>query len=154
MEINRNAPLVAEHSRIVRAPRARVWQLLTAIDEWPRWHSGISRAALEGPLAPGSVFRWISGGMGIVSTLQVLEEGRRLGWTGKALGTFTQHEWRLEDAEGGTRITTVEAMSGWLIRPVKLLAPRFLDDALLAWLAALAQAGEGAPAPNARAVPA
>jgi hypothetical protein len=142
MEINRNAPLVAEHRRVIQAPRSWVWQLLTMIDSWAGWHPGISRAALVGPLVPGSVFRWASGGMGIVSTLQLVEPERRFGWTGKALGTFTLHIWHLEDFAGGTQVTTTESMEGWLIHPLKLLSPRFLDDALEAWLAGLAAAAE------------
>jgi hypothetical protein len=145
MEINPNAPLVAEHRIVVCAPRPTVWALLADIPAWPRWHAGISRAELDGPLAPASSFRWTSGGMAIVSTLQLVERERRLGWTGKALGTTTEHIWALEDHPDGTLVTTAESMSGWLIYPVKLVTPGFLTDALQTWLAALRQAAEPQP---------
>lgn len=145
MQINPNAPLVAEHRIIVSAPRAAVWALLGDIAGWPRWHGAISRAELDGPLAPGSSFRWTSGGMAIVSTLQLVERERRLGWTGRALGTTTEHIWTLEDHPEGTLVTTAESMSGWLIYPVKLVTPGFLTDALQTWLSALRHAAEPQP---------
>jgi hypothetical protein len=145
VEINTNAPLVAEHHMIVRAPRRAVWALLADIPGWPHWQSAITRAELDGPFAAGSSFRWTSGGMAIVSTLQVVEPERRLGWTGKALGTTTEHIWTLEDRPDGTLVTTAESMSGWLIYPVKLVTPGFLTDALQTWLASLRDGAERQP---------
>jgi hypothetical protein len=145
MEINPNAPLVAEHRAVIGARRAAVWALLADVAGWPRWHAAISRAELDGPLAPGSSFRWTSGGMVIVSTLQLVESERRLGWTGRALGTTTEHIWTLEDHPDGTVVITAESMSGWLIYPVKLVTPGFLNDALQTWLAALRGAAERQP---------
>jgi hypothetical protein len=145
MEINLNAPLVAEHRIIIGAPRHVVWALLADIAGWPGWHTAIGRAELDGPLAPATTFRWASGGMAIVSTLRLVESERRLGWTGRALGTTTEHIWRLEDHPEGTLVTTAESMSGWLIYPVKLITPSFLSDALETWLAALRGAAERQP---------
>jgi uncharacterized protein YndB with AHSA1/START domain len=144
VEIDPNAPLVASHSITIKASPATVWRLLSEIDRWPSWHTAITRATLAGPLAPGSEFRWTSGGTAIVSTIQLLEAGRRLGWTGRALGTSTIHIWSLAESEGGTIVTTAESMSGWLIRALKLVMPGFLDDALKTWLAALKRAAEAA----------
>jgi uncharacterized protein YndB with AHSA1/START domain len=142
MEINQNAPLVDRKSILVHAPRTQVWQLLSQIEAWPSWYPAVSKAELEGPLASATVFRWTSGGMAIVSTLRLVEEQRRLGWTGSALGTSSEHIWRLEDAADGTLVSTEESMSGWLIYPVKLITPRFLTEALESWLVALKQAAE------------
>jgi uncharacterized protein YndB with AHSA1/START domain len=142
MEINPNAPLVAQHEIAIAAPRPIVWRLLTDIAGWPRWQGAISQAALEGPLRPENQFRWTSGGMAIVSTIQLVEPERRLGWIGRALGTTTEHIWTLEERGAETLVTTAESMSGWLIYPVKLITPSFLDNALRTWLAALKQAAE------------
>lgn len=145
MNINSNAPLVDRKSIVIHAPRPVVWTLLTDIAAWPTWHTAITRAEQAGPLAPDTVFHWTSGGMGIVSTIRLVEPEQRFGWTGKALGTSTEHLWKLEDIAEGTRVTTEEAMSGWLIYPVKLITPSFLSDALQSWLAALKQAAEMQP---------
>jgi uncharacterized protein YndB with AHSA1/START domain len=145
MDINLNAPLVARHSVSIAAPAATVWALLTSIDGWPRWHTAITRATLDGPLAVGSVFRWTSGGTAIVSTIQLFEAGQRFGWSGRALGTTTEHIWTIESSGESTVVTTAESMSGWLIRLLKLFAPSFLDDALTTWLAALKRAAEATP---------
>ncbi len=145
MEINQNAPLVDEHRVVIDAPRPAVWALLADIPGWPRWHAAITRAELDGPLAPGTGFRWTSGGMAISSTIQLVEPGQRLGWTGKALGTSSAHLWTLEDHPDGTLVTTAESMSGWLIYPVKLVTPGFLTDALQTWLSSLRHAAERQP---------
>ena len=145
MEINQNAPMVAQHTVTIEAPPAVVWALLTDIDGWPRWQSAISRAQLQGPLAIGTQFNWTSGGTAIVSTIRILELGQRFGWTGTALGTTTEHIWTLQAAGTGTLVTTTESMSGWLIRLVKPFMPGFLTDALQVWLAALKQAAETQP---------
>src|SRR3712207_1032581 len=106
MEINPNAPLVAEQCIVVRAPRPAVWALLADIPVWPRWHTGTSGAELDGPLVPATSFRWPAGGMAIISTLKVVEPERRLGWTGRALGTTTEHVWTREEHHDGTLVTT------------------------------------------------
>lgn len=145
MKINPNAPLVDRKSIVIHAPRAVVWRLLTDINSWPTWHAAITRAEQAGPLAADTVFHWTSGGMGIVSTIRLVEPEQRFGWTGKALGTSTEHIWHLEEIAEGTRVTTEESMSGWLIYPVKLITPGFLTDALESWLAALKYAAEPQP---------
>ena len=142
MEINRSAPLVADHQITIQTSKSVVWSLLTDIDRWPQWHDGITRAHLEGPLVPGSQFRWTSGGTAIVSTLQTVVPEQEFGWTGTALGTTTAHLWVLKETDAGTLVTTNESMSGWLIRAVKLIMPTFLDDALVSWLTALKQSAE------------
>jgi uncharacterized protein YndB with AHSA1/START domain len=145
MNINPNAPLVDQHSIVIHAPRTVVWQVLTTIERWPEWHPTITQAQLDGPLAQDSSFRWISGGMAILSTIHDLQPDQRIAWSGKALGTAAEHIWTLEEIADGTQVTTAESMSGWLIYPVKVISPRFLTDALHTWLTALKQAAEAQP---------
>jgi uncharacterized protein YndB with AHSA1/START domain len=93
MQINETAPVVSSHQVIVRAPLEKVWRLLTDIDRWSNWNAAVSNAHLDGEFKTGATFRWKSGGMTIVSTLQQIEPMTRLVWTGRAIGTQVIHLW-------------------------------------------------------------
>jgi uncharacterized protein YndB with AHSA1/START domain len=137
MEINRQAPLATHKQMFIPAPPEVVWQIQTDIDEWPQWQAGIDEARLEGPLAAGSTFQWKSGGLTVTSTIQEVEPQRRIGWTGKALGTRARHIWTFEGQDGGTLLATEESMEGWLVSVLKLFMPGFLEDSLDTWLQSL-----------------
>jgi len=111
-----------------------VWQVHTDINAGSQWQRSISSARAVLPLAVGSRFEWKSGGLNLTSTIQTLEVNRRISWTGKSLGTVANHVWTLEARDGGTMVITEELMTGWLVGPLKLLRPRFLDESLEAWL--------------------
>jgi hypothetical protein len=134
MEINHRAPLVSHKEISIQASPDIVWKIHTAINDWPEWHPGIDMANLEGALAAGSVFQWKSGGLTITSTIQVVEPGRQIGWTGKALGTRARHIWTLEPHDDGTKLTTEESMEGWLVSILKLVMPKFLEESLDTWV--------------------
>ena len=84
MNIDQNAPLTARKEIFIAAPVEKIWGVHTDIERWPEWQPDVSSAALEGKLAAGSVFRWKAGGLNITSTLQEVEPGRRISWTGSA----------------------------------------------------------------------
>ena len=59
----------------------------------------VASADLRGPLAPGTEFRWKSGGSSIVSILQEIEPKRRIAWTGRTLGIRAVHVWTFTENE-------------------------------------------------------
>jgi uncharacterized protein YndB with AHSA1/START domain len=110
-----SAPSVRSTASItIAAPLERVWRLLAAVDDWPRWNPGVTAAHLDGLLTPGSVFTWTENGFGIESTILTVEPGRYLAWRGHAVGTDAVHVWHIERAAAGVRVTTTETFSGWL----------------------------------------
>jgi hypothetical protein len=96
-------------------------------------------------LRVGSTFQWKAGGLTITATVQVVEPGRRIGWTGRALGTQAKHIWTLKPHQDGTLVTTEESMDGWFVKVMKVMMPRFLDESLDGWLQSLKQHAEGSP---------
>ena len=142
MNINERAPVKSTKELHVAATRDVVWSILTDIDGWPTWNRAVSRARLEGPLAPGSVFRWKSGGSCVVSTLQEVEAPKRVSRTGKALGTTAVHVWTLEVAGSGVLVKTFESFDGWLVRLVRSWFQRLLDTSLEEQLRSLKAAAE------------
>jgi hypothetical protein len=130
MDVDHRAPLKARKEVVINAPIETVWALLTGIERWPGWQPDISFAKLEGPLAIGTVFRWKAKVLSITSTIQVLEPGRCIGWTGHSLGMRAVHVWTLEPLGNGVHVASEESLAGWLVRTMKLFDSSFLDKSL------------------------
>ncbi|MEZ4770008.1 MAG: SRPBCC family protein [Caldilineales bacterium] len=131
MDIDHNAPLNARKDILILAPLEEVWSAITTIDQWFVWQSDVTSSRLDGELAPGTTFHWKAKGLNIVSTIQVLEPMRRIGWTGKSLGMRAIHIWTFDAVQEGTRVTTEESLSGWFPRILKLTDAHFLEKSLL-----------------------
>ena len=142
MEINQQATLVARKELVIQAHPDVVWQIHTAINAWSQWQPGVTSARLDAPLRVGSTFQWKAGGLSITATVQVVEPGQRIGWTGRALGTQAKHIWTLQPHQDGTLVTTEESMDGWLVKVMKVMIPRFLDKSLDDWLQSLKRHAE------------
>jgi hypothetical protein len=116
MDINRKAPAIANADALVDAPLDVVWSVLTNIKEWSRWNPEVEYVDMEGPLKPGTEFRWKAGGALIVSELQEVEPKRRIVWTGKILGIRAVHVWTFAEQTDGVLVHTVETFDGLLAR--------------------------------------
>jgi hypothetical protein len=115
--IDENAPVRASSAILISAPIDKVWKLLSAIDDWPRWQSTISSARTSGPLQRGTEFIRISGGIKIKSRLAHVVPNTDLAWTGTAFGTKAIHIWHLKaPEEGRTLVSTEESMSGFMLK--------------------------------------
>jgi hypothetical protein len=75
MEIDRNAPATAEGELRIDADPQTV---LAAIDQWPSWNPDIKSVSVEGPVQPGTVFRWKAGPSSLTSTLEMVDLHGRL----------------------------------------------------------------------------
>lgn len=142
MEINERAPAKSTRELHIDATPQGAWALLADINNWPAWNPAVSRARLDGPFVPGSVFRWKSGGSSIVSTIQAVEPPTRIAWTGKTMGATAMHVWALEATGGGVRVRTSESFDGWLVRLFRSAFQRRLDRSLEDTLRALKAAAE------------
>jgi hypothetical protein len=126
----------------IAATPERVWDVLSKIDQWPKWNPLVQTARLSGPLHSGSCFRWKSKGMTIISTLQEVTPNERLTWTGEAFGTRAIHAWEIEEIEQGVELSTAESFDGWLPRLMPKTMQRALDETLPAWLKAIKSEAE------------
>ena len=114
--IDRRAPVVGAAEISIEAPPETVWDVLTAIEDWPSWNPDVKEASLEGDVAPGTAFRWKSGPGTIVSTLQHVDRPRLVAWTGKTFGVKAFHVWRLEPRDEVTLVRTEETFDGVVAR--------------------------------------
>jgi len=129
----------------IAATPERVWDLLSTIDRWPTWNALVQTAVLNGPLQPGSVFKWKSKGLTIISTLQEVAPKERLTWTGKAFGTHALHRWEILPTDLGILLRTDESFDGWLPRLMPETMQRTLEETLPAWLRLIKSEAERNP---------
>ena len=130
MKVNENAPAVASAQVEVDADPETVWDVLTAIDDWPSWNPEVRSASLEEGLTEGSRFRWKAGPGTITSTLQRIERPRLIGWTGTTFGIKAVHVHRLEQRGEGTVVRSEESWEGLPVRIFRGRMQRTLDETL------------------------
>jgi uncharacterized protein YndB with AHSA1/START domain len=137
VDIDRNAPATASGEVTVSARPEAVWDVMAGIDGWPSWSPDIRAAKLEGPLAPGSVFRWKSGSASLTSVLRSVDRPRELAWTGSTKGIKAVHVFRFESHEDGTLVRSEESWTGLLASVFKGYSRKTLDRGIRNWLALL-----------------
>jgi uncharacterized protein YndB with AHSA1/START domain len=130
MEINRNAPATAQGELQIPADPQTVFAVLSAIDQWPSWNPDIKSVTLQGPVQPGTGFRWKSGPSTLTSTLQVVDPPQEIGWTGRTMGIKAVHVFRFQDRDGGTLARSEESWEGVLASLLKGYSRRTLDKAI------------------------
>lgn len=124
------APVYTRRDIQIAASPEVVWEVLTDFDRWPEWNPEVKSMSYEGPLEPGSVFRWKAGPGTIVSTLEEIDWPRYVRWRGRTMTIGAIHEWRLDERDGGTRVETEESFSGVLARLLRGSLQKQLDGAL------------------------
>jgi hypothetical protein len=125
-----DAPVTSRAGVEIAAAPEVVWDVLTRFQDWPHWNPDVKSMSFNGPVAPGSEFRWKAGPGTIVSTLEQVEAPRSISWRGRTLSISAIHEWRLEPSEGGTRVETEESYSGLVARVLRRQLQKTLDKAL------------------------
>jgi uncharacterized protein YndB with AHSA1/START domain len=125
MEINRNAPATAEGELRIDADPQTVFSVISAIDQWPSWNPDVRSVSLEGPVQPGTVFRWKAGPSSLTSTLQVVDPPREIAWTGTTMGIRA-----VQASDVGTLARSEESWEGLLPRLLKGYSRRTLDKGI------------------------
>jgi uncharacterized protein YndB with AHSA1/START domain len=146
------APVHVRNELTSSAPPEALWAWLVRAALWPTWYpnsSGVEFIEGEGPdLAPGTVFRWRTFGVGITSRVEELVPCERIAWSARGVGVDAYHAWLLEPGPGGCRILTEETQHGWLARAGNTLLPRRMGKYHHIWLEGLSrQAATGFPPP-------
>ena len=149
MDVDRDAPALAQAETEIAADPETVWEVLTGLESWPSWNPDVRSVSVEGALEPGTVFSWKAGRATITSTLRAVERPRLLGWTGKTTGIRAVHVWSLEARDGGTFARTEESWDGLLVRilrgPMQKNLQKAMDDGLRYLKAEAERRAQGAP---------
>jgi hypothetical protein len=104
--------------------------VISAIDQWPSWNPDVKSVSVEGPVQPGTVFRWKAGPSSLVSTLQVVDPPQEIAWTGATMGIKAVHVFRFRATHGGTLARSEESWEGLLPGLLKGYSRRTLDKGI------------------------
>jgi uncharacterized protein YndB with AHSA1/START domain len=115
-EIDQEAPVVARSEAEVSASPGLVWDVLTAVEQWPSWNPDVEWVSMDGRFSEGTEFRWKAGPATITSTVQYVDAPTRLAWTGKTFGIQALHVYAFEARNGVTLVRTEESYDGLLAR--------------------------------------
>ena len=136
-----NSPVLARNEIRTGLSPERIWPVLIDAVAWPRWYANARDVVLESGhdrLADGLTFRWVTFGMRITSTVDQFVPARRLGWSGKGLGSAGYHRWELTPTgDGGCLIVTEEVQQGLLARLLAPLVRRSIERQHQKWLEGL-----------------
>ncbi len=136
---------IYEAKTVIRAPRDRIWRLLTDAPGYPAWNPTIEK--LDGTIALGHKIELHVKASGRAFSLQVTElvPGERMVWTGGLpLGLFKgERTYTLADVDGAIEVTMREVFSGVMAGVITKKIPD-LQPAFEAFVAALKQRAEQA----------
>ena len=90
----------------------------------------VKSLSVEGPVQPGTVFRWKAGPSSLTSTLQVVDPPREITWTGTTMGIRAVHVFRFKASDGGTLARSEESWAGLLPSVPKGYSRRILDKGI------------------------
>jgi uncharacterized protein YndB with AHSA1/START domain len=130
MDINQNAPVIAREQTRIAADVQTVWQVLSDIEQWPRWNTAVRSASVHGPVAPGTTFGWKAGPGTIKSRIAEVDAPNRIVWTGTTLGIRAVDAFTFEASDGGTLVRQAESWEGLLARLFRSRMERTLRSSL------------------------
>jgi uncharacterized protein YndB with AHSA1/START domain len=137
MEIDRDAPATASGEIPIAAPAETVWDVLSDLPNWPTWNADVRSMSMQGPLEPGTEFRWRSGPASVRSELQVVDPPREIAWTGTTMGIHAVHVFRFQPEDEGTLVRSEESFSGPIPRVLRSYSRRILQRGIDGILVAL-----------------
>jgi hypothetical protein len=130
MIINKRAPVMVVGEIEVAATPEVVWEVITAIEQWPTWNPDVKWVSLNGDVVEGTQFRWKAGPETIISTIHQVERLLILAWTGKTLGVNATHVWRMDAQNGHTIVRIEESWEGLMARIFRDSSQKMLETAI------------------------
>ncbi len=130
MDINHNAPVIAQEQLHIDADVAIVWRALSDLEQWPRWNKAVRSMAVHGPVAPSTSFHWKAGPGAIKSRVAEVDAPHRIVWTGVTMGIRAVDAFTFETVDGGTLVRQAESWDGVLARVLRSRMERTLRSSL------------------------
>ena len=140
------APVLVRNDIVTTATPEAVWSSLVRARAWPTWYSNSQNVRIDGgaqDLTAGSVFRWRTFGVSLVSRVEEFVPGERIAWTARGIGVSAYHAWLIQPVPAGCHILTEETQYGWLARLGSKLMPNRMPQGHQMWLESLRRRAEG-----------
>lgn len=121
-----------EASILIRAPREKIWSILTDGPSYPKWNDTIDK--LEGQVAPGhdlKIWAKVAPGRAFPAKVTEFEPPGRMVWSFSGpLGMFKgSRSFTLTEKDGAVEFHTREVFGGWMawmiVRTMPDLQPSF-----------------------------
>lgn len=118
-----------EASQVVRASRETIWRLWSDVERWSDWDEQVAWSKIDGPFAVGTRGK-LKPKSGPASKFELLDVRPGEAFADRTFlpGTFLDFTHRLEEVEGGVRITHTASFSG----PLAFLFSRIIGRAKIA----------------------
>lgn len=142
VQIQKEPVVFYSESIEINAPVENVWKLMTDIENWSAWNDNIKWAKLNGSLKAGTSFIWKSGPGKIKSKLTKVEKNESIVWSGKTMGIYAEHSWKIENKGNATIVTTAESWNGLIPKLLPKQSKKILQKAIGDGLNKLKQAAE------------
>ena len=136
------APVHVVNRLSMTVPASLVWQRLIDARHWPLFYDNAANILIEGGgdrLGPGTVFRWRSFGVHLLTTVREFEPETRLAWLATSTGIRAWHAWEITPTETGCDVLTEETQHGLVARLGKLVYPARMHEQHQRWLEGLAR---------------
>jgi hypothetical protein len=130
ISITKNAPVKSFGKIEIKAPVAKVWQILTSINDWPSWQSEVTESNLKESLKEGASFKWKAGGLTFFSVIHTCQPMNEFGWTGKTLGASAVHNWYFTMENENAIIKVEESLQGIFPKIFKNYFQKQLDKGI------------------------
>lgn len=143
MEIDRNAPVVAELTVDIAAPPPEVWAVLADIEGWSAIYPELKDVQVDGPVGPGTAFSFRSGPGKIEAEVGEVDEDQRLTFVGKGMGATSVYVFTLTPSvDGGTHLEVAQSISGLAAKTMSAMLTRISNDSLRDWTDAIREHAE------------
>jgi hypothetical protein len=123
-----------EYTVHVSSTADRLWDIIADVKAWPEWQGTSFVRSPTGRLQKGTTFAAELGGLKWAVTVTEAHRPNTLTWVGRRPGLRGVHEWEFEEEAGGTKATTREAMSGWMLPLLYPIVKRKLPATDERWL--------------------
>ena len=88
---------------------------------WPSWNPNVQKVYAIESISKGTVFKWVSGGSKIKSTIQEIDPPKMIIWTERVMGIRSIHVWSLTSRKSRTLVKAEGSYAGpvtWLFRRI------------------------------------
>ncbi len=114
--IDEKAAIKSSFEGIIKAPIAKVWDILFNFQEWPRIDPSFSEVKLESTVSAGARMSFKSKGFQINAKFAVVNPENELTWVGRSLWTKGIDRHVLQSMpDGNTKVYFEESISGFFV---------------------------------------
>jgi uncharacterized protein YndB with AHSA1/START domain len=115
MLANREKEFSVGNSCLVDQPAGDLWQVLTAVELWPRWWPGMQKSSLSPSLRKGATLELVLRGnpQTTPARIESVVPERELAWSrGGVLGSLSRTTLSLKPVPGGTQVAIESRIHG------------------------------------------